>query len=91
MRVGSAGGAPQLVIAGHPDDARETRDELRQREAQMLGGFPDVAGDDQPVVGVRAHRGECLAIHAMADVEIADREQTHRPGGLSVYDSGLIR
>ena len=45
----------------------------------MLRPFADVAGDDEPVVGIVARCvGERLAVRAMADVEVAGGEQSSR-------------
>jgi hypothetical protein len=48
--VGGVGGAPQIVVAGGPDDAGEARGELLEGVAQVVWLFADVAGDDEPVV-----------------------------------------
>jgi hypothetical protein len=62
------------VIAGRPDHARETGHERREREFEMCGRA-DVAGDNQPVLRIAAHRLQRLAIGAMRQVQVADREQ----------------
>src|SRR5262249_32475744 len=72
--------APQLVIAGRPEYAPKSRRQLAQGEREMLGRLADVAGDDEPVVRILAQRRERRAVESMAEMEVADREQSHERG-----------
>jgi hypothetical protein len=71
---------PQVVVARHPEEAREAALEDGEGEAEVLLGLADVAGDDQPVVGVRAQRLEGPPRPLVAQVEVGDRIELHSVG-----------
>ena len=76
--AGVGGDRPELVVAGHPEQAGEAAAQQRQRVAQVLLGLADVAGDDQPVVREGRQGGQRLARHLVAQVQIGDGVELHR-------------
>ena len=76
--IGRMARAPELVIAGRPDDLAEPWRQLAQGEHEMLGRFADVARDDQPVVREVAELEERFPVRAMAEVQVADGESRMR-------------
>ena len=51
-----------------------------QGQAEVFDAFADVAGDDEPVGGVVAERGQGFAVPPMREVEVADRVELHAAG-----------
>src|SRR6202035_191809 len=64
------GDDPQVVVARHPEEAREAPGEDGEREAEVLLGLADVAGQDQPVFRMGSEGLESLPGHLVAQVEV---------------------
>lgn len=63
---------------GTPNRRRNRGPRGLEDEAQVLAGLAAIAGEDQPVVGLRGNIAERRRpVDAEADVEVAEGEQTH--------------
>ena len=57
---------------------------------EMEGALADVAGEDEPIIAVIAHRGEGRVVGPVTDVDIARGEQSRRHGyGTTLTLGGL--
>ena len=62
---------PELVITRHPKDASEALGRDLENDLQMFERFPEIATENQPVVGMRADRfdapGSCIGVFRSRD------------------------
>ena len=66
------------MIAGHPNQFGKATAKLLEGQFLMIQPFPDISGDNQPIVAMIGYIKQRCAIHWMREVKITDREQLHR-------------
>jgi hypothetical protein len=65
------------MIARNPHQLRKAGPERLESQFKLGGGFTDVAGEYEPIVGTAYDIRQCLSVDCMSQVQIAYCKQPH--------------